>query len=541
MKYTGITLIFFTVLFSACRQKHITPMYSIIPEPVFVEKGKGFFHYNDRTSILFAVDNDSLNKIVKDFADNIYNHFGVIPGTDIDNPLPNTIKIKLDNTLDLPDEGYMLRIRKLKIDLQAPSYTGIFYGLQTLTQLIHLNAPQRRKILLPVMQIKDYPRFEWRGMLLDVCRHFMPVEDVKKYIDYMALYKYNKFHWHLTDDQGWRIEIKQYPLLTEVGAWREETLIGHNREKPRKYDGKMHGGFYTHEEILEIVQYASDRFIEVIPEIEMPGHARAAIASYPWLGVTGEKVEVKKEWGISPYIYMPSDETFTFIKNVLREVMALFPSEYFHIGGDEARKDQWEESEEVQELIRELGLQDEKELQSWFIHRIGAFLNENGKKLIGWDEILEGGLAPNATVMSWRGEEGGIKAAKMGHDVVMTPTSHCYFDYYQAKPIENEPLAIGGYLPIDTVYSYDPVPENLNEKESKHILGAQANVWTEYIPDFEQVEYMIFPRMLAMSEITWTPQEKKQRKDFMQRVMDHEKIFKTLGVDYSHSGMPKVE
>ena len=474
------------------------------------------------------------------FLDEIDKHHGIRPGSDLDNPMQNRITINVDFSMDLPEEGYVLKINRQRIKLSAASYSGVFYGLQSLAQLIHLNAEEgREKVALPVILIKDHPRFSWRGMHLDVCRHFIPVEDVKKYLDYMALYKFNKFHWHLTEDQGWRIEIKKYPKLTEIGAWRDETMVGHYSDEPRTYDNTRNGGFYTHEDIREIVQYAADRHIEVIPEIEMPGHARAAIASYPWLGVTGEEIDVMKEWGISPYIYKPSEETFTFLKDVLTEVIELFPSEYVHIGGDEAIKDQWKESEEVQQLIRELGLEDEHELQSWFVQRIEKFLNKNGKKLIGWDEILEGGLAPNATVMSWRGEKGGIAAAKMGHDVVMSPTSHSYFDYYQSKPEEEEPLAIGGYLPIDTVYSYDPVPEVLDEQEAKHILGAQANVWTEYMPDFNQVEYMIFPRMLAMSEVTWTVTKNKNKEDFYKDVNNHEKIFKMLGVNYSKSGMPE--
>lgn len=540
MKTTTYFLLLLTICFSACKKTTIDTMDSIIPRPVHIEQARGHFQFSDNTSILYSEENDSLRTSVELFVEEIEKYHGIRPGADTDNPMQNRMTINVDFSMDLPEEGYVLKINRQRIKLSASSYAGIFYGLQSLTQLIHLNAEEaKEKVALPVILVKDYPRFSWRGMHLDVCRHFMPVEDVKKYLDYMALYKFNKFHWHLTEDQGWRIEIKKYPKLTEIGAWRDETMAGHYSDKPRTYDDTRHGGYYTHEDIREIVQYAADRHIEVIPEIEMPGHARAAIASYPWLGVTGEEIGVMKEWGISPYIYKPSEETFTFLKDVLTEVMELFPSEYIHIGGDEAIKDQWEESEEVQQLIRELGLEDEHELQSWFVQRIEKFLNKNGKKLIGWDEILEGGLAPNATVMSWRGEKGGIAAAKMGHDVVMSPTSHSYFDYYQAKPEEEEPLAIGGYLPIDTVYSYDPIPDVLNEQEAKHILGAQANVWTEYIPDFNQVEYMIFPRMLAMSEVTWTVPENKNKEDFYKDVESHEKIFKMLDVNYSKSGMPE--
>jgi hexosaminidase len=539
MKISAYILFFMALSLVSCKKKPENLMDSIIPEPQKMEVVKGYFQLNNNTSIVFDTKIPELEQMVYKFCDDIEGECEIRPGSDIDNPLQNRLRIKLDDEAGIPDEGYTLKIKKQKIDLTASSYAGVFYGLQSLKQLIYENMEgEKPPVYLPLLEIEDYPRFSWRGMHLDVCRHFMPVEDVKKYLDYMALYKFNKFHWHLTEDQGWRIEIKQYPLLTEIGAWRDETMVGHYSDEPRTYDGKRHGGFYTHEDVREIIQYASDRYIEIIPEIEMPGHAKAAIAAYPWLGVTGEKVEVMKEWGISPYIYMPSEETFGFLENVLSEVMELFPSEYIHIGGDEAIKDQWEGSKEVQQLIKDLGLDDEHELQSWFVQRIEKFLNKNGKKLIGWDEILEGGLAPNATVMSWRGNEGGIAAAKMGHDVIMSPTSHCYFDYYQAKPIEEEPLAIGGYLPLEKVYSFEPVPDTLTEKEAEYILGAQANIWTEYIPDFKQVEYMIFPRMLAMSEVTWTLPENKNAEDFNSRVKDHKKIFEILGVNYSESGMP---
>jgi hexosaminidase len=378
------------------------------------------------------------------------------------------------------------------------------------------------------------PRFPWRGAHLDVGRHFFNADFVKKYIDIIALHKMNVFHWHLTDDQGWRIEIKKYPLLTEIGAWRDETVIGHPKagKEPVKYDGIKHGGFYTQDEIKEIIDYAADRYITIVPEIEMPGHAMAAIASYPELGCTGEKVKVRTTWGVSPYIYNVDDNTFKFLEDVLTEVIDLFPSEYIHIGGDEAVKDQWEESKKIQQQIKDLGLKDEHELQSYFIKRIEEFINNKGRKLIGWDEILEGGLAPNATVMSWRGVQGGIAAAREGHDVVMTPTTYCYLDYYQSKITDKEPLAIGGYLPLDIVYSYEPVPSELSTDEAKHILGAQANVWTEYIASPELVEYMLLPRMTALAELTWTPKEMKDLDDFKKRLETQVERYKTMGWNY---------
>jgi hexosaminidase len=363
----------------------------------------------------------------------------------------------------------------------------------------------------------------------------MPKEFVKKYIDYLAMYKFNTFHWHLTDDQGWRIEIKKYPKLTEIGAWRKETLIGHFRDRPHKFDGKQHGGFYTQEEIEEIVNYAKSRYITVVPEIEMPGHAGAALASYPELSCTGGPFEVMTKWGINEEVYCAGNEkTFEFLKGVLSEVIELFPSEYIHIGGDECPKVRWEECFKCQARIKGENLKNEDELQSYFIKRIEKFLNSKGRKLIGWDEILEGGLAPDATVMSWRGMVGGIEASKAGHDVVMAPYSHVYFDYYQGNP-ELEPLAIGGYLPLKKVYSFEPTPEELTPEEAKHILGAQANVWTEYIKTPEHFEYMVFPRIAAISEVVWTPEELKSWDDFILRVEKQFKRYELLGINYAKS------
>ncbi len=379
---------------------------------------------------------------------------------------------------------------------------------------------------IPTVNIKDQPRYKYRGMHLDVARHFFDVETVKKYIDQLAQRKINYFHWHLTEDQGWRIEIKKYPKLTEVGAWRNGTLIGHYNDQPHQFTNEKYGGYYTQDEIKEIVKYASSKFITVIPEIEMPGHAQAAIAAYPELGCTGEKLNVMRKWGISDNVYCPTEETFEFLENVLTEVINLFPGKYIHIGGDECPKTQWKDSDFCQNLMKEEDLKDAYELQSYFINRIEKYLNSKGKQIIGWDEILEGGLAPNATVMSWRGTEGGIAAAKEKHDVIMTPTSHCYFDYYQSDHPE-EPLAIGGFLPLEKVYSFDPTPKSLNDDEANYILGVQANVWTEYIPDLKQLEYMAFPRMDALAEVAWTNINQKSFEDFsyrMQKQFDRYKI-----------------
>jgi len=439
--------------------------------------------------------------------------------------------IQKDESITHP-EGYKLTIEGRRVRLLASQTQGVFYAIQTLRQLFPTNAlhsPQS-EISLPFVTVVDSPRYSYRGMHLDVSRHFFPVDFIKKYIDLLALHKFNVFHWHLTDDQGWRIEIKQYPKLTEVGAYREQTLVGHYRDQPHQFDGTRYGGFYTQEEVKDIVAYARARHITVIPEIEMPGHARAALAAYPELACTPGPFKVAEKWGIFEDIFCPTEETFTFLENVLLEVMELFPSEYIHIGGDEAPKVRWEESPEAQAVMKRENLSDAFELQSYFIQRIEKFVNANGKRIIGWDEILEGGLAPNATVMSWRGMEGGIEAARQGHDVIMTPTSHTYFDYYQSDPAQ-EPLAIGGMLTLEKVYALEPTPEELTEAESQHILGAQANLWTEYIPTPDKVEYMIFPRACALAEVVWSPQAARDYKDFTARLASHISSLQAMDVN----------
>jgi hexosaminidase len=430
-------------------------------------------------------------------------------------------------------EAYRLRIESDRVTLDAGAPVGIFYGLQTLRQLLPPEVERawgEAPLTLPNVSIQDEPRFAYRGMHLDVGRHLFPVEFVKRYIDLLALYKMNVFHWHLTEDQGWRIEILKYPKLTEVGAYRQETILERNFD-PYIGDGVPYGGFYTQEEVREVVAYAAERHITVIPEIEMPGHSVAALAAYPELGCTPGPFEVSTVWGVKDDIYCPSEETFAFLEDVLTEVMELFPGPYIHIGGDEAPKTAWEESALAQEVIRREGLADEHELQSYFVRRIEGFLNEHGRRLVGWDEILEGGLAPQATVMSWRGMDGGIEAARQGHDVIMTPTSHAYFDYYQGERAL-EPLAIGGFLPLEKVYSLEPVPAELSSAEALHILGAQGNVWTEYIKTADHVEYMAFPRMLAMSEVVWSPAEVRDWSSFTWRLGSQLRRLDFLGVNY---------
>lgn len=429
------------------------------------------------------------------------------------------------------DKGsYMLIIDDV-ISIDAPNDTLIFNGVVSLLQLIQF---ENEMPFVTAAIVDDQPKFDWRGLHLDVSRHFYSVDEVKRFIDLMTLYKFNKFHWHLTDDQGWRIEIKKYPKLTEIGAFRDSTLIGHYSDSPRLYDGQKYDGFYTQEDIKEVIHYANKHFIEVIPEIELPGHSRAALSAYPEYSCTGIQQPVAQVWGIFDDIYCSKQETRDFLKDILAEVVTLFPSEYIHIGGDEAPKTRWKTCEECQNVMTTNELLDEHELQSFFIRDMDAFLTSKGKKLIGWDEILEGGLSPNAAVMSWRGESGGIEAAKQGHHVVMSPTTYCYFDYYQSSN-KNEPLAIGGYLPLEKVYQFNPLPKELTPLEQELILGGQANLWTEYIPNMAQLEYMTYPRALALSQSLWCI-DKPNYNYFLSTVVQYQETFlERYEVNYSQS------
>lgn len=443
--------------------------------------------------------------------------------------VPRNVFIILEKTSSQHKDFYRIDAKDSLIKIQFTNPDSKFYALQTLAQIINQSGESGK---IPNFLIEDYPKYKWRGMHLDVCRHFFTKDEVKKYIDYLAMYKINTFHWHLTDDQGWRIEIKKYPKLTEIGAWRNGSMIGHYSEQ--RFDNKRYGGFYTQDEIREVVKYAADRHINIVPEIEMPGHAVAAIASYPFLGCTGKQIEVEKKWGVFEDIFCPKEETFTFLEDVLTEVMALFPTKTIHIGGDEAPKTRWKECAHCQALIKKEGLKDEHGLQSYFITRIEKFLNSKGRNIIGWDEILEGGLAPNAAVMSWRGTEGGIAAAKSGHYAVLTPGSPMYFDHYQGDP-KNEPVGFGGFNPLEKVYQFNPLPKELASGEQKFIWGTQANLWTEYINDFKHVEYMLFPRLMALSEVAWGTSQPEKYNDFQQRVFENLKTLDKIGVNYSRS------
>lgn len=428
-------------------------------------------------------------------------------------------------------DAYQINFDGNKLVIGFTTPTSKIYAFSSLLQLIE---NKESGFELQPFSLQDKANFSWRGLHLDVCRHFFTVEEVKRYIDIMAFYKYNTFHWHLTDDQGWRIEIKKYPLLTEVGGYRDSTLNDHYTTSPRTWNTERYGGFYTQEQIKEVVKYAQDRGVTIVPEIEMPGHARAALAAYPNLSCTGIKQGVTGLWGVFDDIFCSKDETITFLQDVLTEVLELFPSEYIHIGGDEAPKMRWKACEKCQSNIKKYNLKDEHELQSWFVQQMDAFLTKNGRKLIGWDEILEGGLSPNAAVMSWRGEEGGIEAANQKHEVVMTPGSHCYFDHYQGDS-KNEPIAFGGYTPLEKVYAFSPIPEAILEENKKYILGAQANLWTEYIPNFKQVEYMVYPRALAMIQNLWSL-NKPDYNDFLNILKTKQfEILKAFDINYSIS------
>jgi hexosaminidase len=505
---------------------------NIIPKPVSVKEETGNFTITSRTRLVVA--GSGLEKEAGYLNDYLQEFYGFKLETAA-KAGKGSIVLGYEKGEKNTAEAYHLDIRPGKIEVNGDSATGVFYGLQSLIQLLPVpdSGISLKELAVPCADIHDYPRFAYRGLMLDVGRHFFSVDFVKKYLDLMAHYKYNTFHWHLTDDQGWRIEIKRYPLLTSVGSQRTETEIGKNLN-PFKGDGTPYGGFYTQDQIRDVVKYAADRHITIIPEIEMPGHSIAALTAYPYLGCTGGPYQVGTHWGVFDDVYCAgNDSVFTFLENVLDEVMTLFPSQYIHIGGDECPKTRWKTCPKCQKRMQDLGLKDEGELQSYFVQRIEKYLNSKGRRIIGWDEILEGGLAPNATVMSWRGEEGGIAAAKQHHDVVMTPGKYVYFDHYQANP-RTEPLAIGGFLPVDTVYNYEPYSVQLAPDETHYILGAQANLWTEYIATTDYAEYMTYPRALALAEVDWTEKDQRNYADFLQRTRTQQgKLLKLWHVNYA--------
>jgi N-acetyl-beta-hexosaminidase/alpha-L-fucosidase len=525
---------------------------SIIPQPVHIQWLQGSFSINAKTVLVI---DSSDNPSAAFFTQYLAKIYGLHCKVTRSGQAPAGNYIRLSTLPASSREGrYTLQVSPEAIAITGDTHTGSFYGIQTLIQLLPLSSidhpfiftttgaairlPANGNLPVPAVTIEDYPRFDYRGLHLDVGRHFFPVSFVKQYIDFIALHKMNEFHWHLTEDQGWRIEIKKYPRLTELGSCRSGTIIGHNPGTGN--DSTPHCGYYTQEEIKEVVKYAADRYITVLPEIELPGHSSAALTAYPWLGCTGGPYHVQQSWGVFKDVFCAgNDSVFQFLEDVLDEVMTLFPSKFIHIGGDECPKDSWKTCPKCQKRIKDLGLKNEEGLQSYFVQRIEKYINSKGRQIVGWDEILEGGLAPNATVMSWRGEKGGIEAARQGHDVIMTPGEYVYFDHAQLQ--NDDSLTIGGYLPLKKVYQYEPVPPGLTDSQARHIRGAQANVWTEYMTNPRKVEYMLFPRLSALSEVLWSPKETRDWPGFERRLQSQYQRYSLWGANYYQAYMPPTD
>lgn len=513
-----------------------TADFNIIPRPQQVNVSNDApFTLSAKTVISLGTNSQNMKRNANMLASYIEQATGIRPAVG-KSKNGTAIVLTIDKTI-ANAEGYKLDADAKQIRIAGASAAGVFYGIQTLRKSLPLVNGKASKVSIPAVHIADAPRFAYRGTHLDVSRHFVTADSVRQFIDMLALHNINRFHWHLTDDQGWRIEIKKYPLLTQIGSKRAQTVIGHNSGK---YDGKPYSGFYTQKQIRDIVKYAADRYITIVPEIDLPGHMQAALAAYPDMGCTGGPYEVWQKWGVSDNVLCAgNDKTLTFIDNVLKEITKLFPSKYIHVGGDECPKTQWQKCPKCQARIKALNLEAkdghsaEERLQSYIITHASNYLKSLGRNTIGWDEILEGGLAEGATVMSWRGESGGIAAAKQHHDVVMTPNSYLYFDYYQSLDKANEPLAIGGYLPLETVYSYEPMPKELTADEARHIIGVQANIWTEYMPTFKQMQYMALPRLAALSEVQWSQPALKDYTSFTNRLTEFTHLYDRLGYNYA--------
>lgn len=533
----GVLCILFSTCFYACSEKRtLNSDYEIIPKPLDVNcKGDASFLLKDGVAVIYPENNRKMQDNAEFLVDYVERQTGVKLTSHAGMPVDGAICL----TLDLSDdnaEAYKLIVNDKRVCISGASEAGVFYGIQTLRK--SLPVAQDINVNLSAVEIYDKPRFAYRGAMLDVARHFYTVDEVKTFIDMLALHNINRFHWHLTDDQGWRIEIKKYPKLMSVASERKETVVG--RWYSGIYDGKPYGGYYTQDELRDVIDYAAKRHITIIPEVDLPGHMQAALTAYPELGCTGGPYEVRTIWGVSQDVLcVGNDFTLQFVKDVLSEVADIFPSEYIHIGGDECPKVRWEKCPKCQERIKSLGLKSdakhtkEQRLQSYVIQEAAKYLKEKGKRIIGWTEILEGGLVPDATLMSWIGESGGIEAAHQHHDVIMTPNTYLYFDYYQSKKVEDEPLAIGGYLPIEKTYNYEPMPKELTEEEQQYIKGVQANLWTEYIPVFSQVQYMVLPRLGAAAEVQWTDPSKKDYKDFLRRVPHLVAVYDCYGWNYA--------
>ena len=546
-KFAFTTLLFTATLFA-------TAQVNIIPKPVSLTVSTHTKNFVINTQTRIVIENDSLRSAAVFFNDYLAKYLQYKLTITKVKPTENYIALLVDKNVGKSDHTYILNSIPKHITIVGNSNPAVFYGVQSLIQLLPTTLAST--LVIPAVSITDYPRFDYRGMHLDVSRHFFDVDFIKKYIDYLAYHKMNYFHWHLTDDHGWRIEIKKYPKLTEIGAWRDGSIVGLWPGKgnegikyqvlpddikitPTDYviktDGIRHGGFYTQDEVREVVKYAAERYITVIPEIEMPAHSMSALAAYPEFGTEpNKKYKVAESWGIFNKfnnVFQPTDKTFAFLEDVLTEVMGLFPSPYIHIGGDEASKVWWKQSAEAQKIMKEKGLKDESALQSYFIHRIEKFVNSKGKTIIGWDEILDGGLAPNAIVMSWRGEKGGIAAAKMGQKVVMASSAKLYFNHGQFK--KEDSLTANRVIPLSAVYQYDPIPAELNSAQAKYIWGAQGNLWSEYVANPSKAEYMIFPRLDALSEMLWSPKEDKSYTDFLDRLKTQFKRYDLMNINYS--------
>ena len=533
----GVLCILFSTCFYACSEKRtLNSDYEIIPKPLDVNcKGDASFLLKDGVSVIYPENNQKMQDNAEFLVDYVEKQTGVKLTSHAGMPVDGAICL----TLDLNDdnaEAYKLIVNDKRVCISGASEAGVFYGIQTLRK--SLPVAQDINVNLSAVEIYDKPRFAYRGAMLDVARHFYTVDEVKTFIDMLALHNINRFHWHLTDDQGWRIEIKKYPKLMSVASERKETVVG--RWYSGIYDGKPYGGYYTQDELRDVIDYAAKRHITIIPEVDLPGHMQAALTAYPELGCTGGPYEVRTILGVSQDVLcVGNDFTLQFVKDVLSEVADIFPSEYIHIGGDECPKVRWEKCPKCQERIKSLGLKSdakhtkEQRLQSYMIQEAAKYLKEKGKRIIGWTEILEGGLVPDATLMSWIGESGGIEAAHQHHDVIMTPNTYLYFDYYQSKKVEDEPLAIGGYLPIEKTYNYEPMPKELTKEEQQYIKGVQANLWTEYIPVFSQVQYMVLPRLGAVAEVQWTDPSKKDYKDFLRRVPHLVAVYDCYGWNYA--------
>jgi hexosaminidase len=500
----------------------MTGTISIIPLPVKMQITGKVLRLSDQSHLCFNPDIPEVAGIAEYLHTELWRSWGftlrrATTGSAAADAPGITVSLVSDESA--AEGAYRLEVDEGGAVILAGTPAGLFYGVQSLLQLLPEGGSNADEVILPGVMIIDRPQFSWRGMHLDVSRHFFPPDFIMKYIDLLARHKMNVFHWHLTDDQGWRIESEQYPRLTQVGAWRKEA------------DGQLYGGFYTQQEIREIVAYAKCRFVTIIPEIEMPGHASAALAAYPEYSCTGGLFEVETRWGVFDDVYCAGNEaTFEFLANLLDEVTGLFPGQYLHIGGDECPKIRWNNHQLCRDLMKKAGLANADELQAHFISRIARYLETIGRRLVGWDEILDGGAPEGATIMAWRDIQKGIEAARSGHDVIMTPMSHCYFDHYQGKT--DEPKAIGGFTPLEKVYAFEPIPPDLPPELARHVLGGQGNVWTEYMPDTKHVEYMAFPRLCALSEVLWSPRESRSLSDFLDRLRQHLKRLDRLGVNY---------